>query len=154
MHRLDFLFLSRRSAFRTGSLATFCALLFSLPSPASERREIQFNRDVRPILSDKCFQCHGPSEPREAELRVDTFAGATAGVIVPRKPWESSFVERIMAEDPGDIMPPPKSHKTLTKKEREILVKWIQNGAEYDAHWSLLPVQAQPGKTIDSLPGG
>ena len=113
--------------------------------------EIEFSRDVRPILSDKCFQCHGPSEEREADLRLDTRDGATDWVIVPGKPGESDFVERINATDKDEVMPPPSSHKTLTDEEKEILEQWILEGAEYQAHWSLRPVSRNTESSIDAL---
>lgn len=123
----------------------FCAL-----APSAAADEIQFNRDVRPILSNKCFQCHGPSEPQEAELRLDNSEGAKE-VIVGGNPAASKFVKRILTDDPDDIMPPPKSHKTLTEEEKKILTAWVQSGAEYQDHWSLLPIQASPEKTIDDF---
>ncbi|MEM7015463.1 MAG: PSD1 and planctomycete cytochrome C domain-containing protein, partial [Verrucomicrobiota bacterium] len=125
------------------------AFAIGLVSTAAD--EIEFNRDVRPILSKNCFQCHGPSDHRDADLRLDTYEGATESAIVPGKPEASKFVERIMASDPGDIMPPPKSHKTLTDAEKSILAEWIRSGAEYQEHWSLLPVKSQPDQSIDDL---
>ena len=113
--------------------------------------EIEFSRDVRPILSDKCFQCHGPSEEREADLRLDTRQGATDSVIVPGKPDQSVFVQRISAADEDEVMPPPSSHKKLTDREKEILKKWIRQGAEYQAHWSLRPISQNLETSIDEL---
>ena len=112
---------------------------------------IDFNRDVRPILSDKCFQCHGPSEEREANLRLDTREGATDWAVVPGKPEESVFVERINATDADEVMPPPSSHKSLTRQEKEVLEQWIKEGAEYQAHWSLRPIATYPQTSIDEL---
>jgi len=117
---------------------------------AAEIDGINFNRDIRPILSNKCFQCHGPSE-QEAGLRLDVFDDVTRIAIAPGKPAESLLVTRILTDDPDDVMPPPGSHKKLTDVEKRTLVAWVQSGAEYRKHWSFLPVQAQPDETIDSL---
>ena len=95
--------------------------LLGTPGVSSATDEINFSRDVRPILSNKCFQCHGPSEDREADLRLDTREGAIDWVVVPGKPDESAFIERIFATDEDEVMPPPSSHKSLTDKEREVL---------------------------------
>lgn len=84
-------------------------------------------------------------------MRLDTFDGATESAIVPGKPDESEFVERIFETDPGDIMPPPKSHKTLTSAEKSVLTEWIRAGAEYQKHWSLLPVKSHANKAIDAF---
>jgi hypothetical protein len=104
-----------------------------------------FNRDIRPILSDKCFKCHGPdSMARKADLRLDRRDEAIkAGVIVPGKPEDSPLIERIFSDDPQEMMPPPNSGKTLTREQKELLRKWIASGAEYQSHWSLIPVPKQ-----------
>lgn len=107
--------------------------------------EISFNRDIRPILSDKCFACHGPDEKaREADLRLDTYEGATTGgefaiPIVPGKPEESEVVGRIRETDPDELMPPPESHKTLTAEEKALLEQWIAQGAAYEDFWAFVP---------------
>lgn len=103
-----------------------------------------FNREVRPILSDKCFFCHGPdAEERKADLRLDTAAGAaevvTAGITGP-----SEFVARILSTDPDELMPPPESHKTLKPEELEILQRWIGGGAEYSEPWAYVPPKDHP----------
>jgi hypothetical protein len=91
------------------------ALIFLSSLPA---QGVEFNRDIRPILSDKCFHCHGPDpETREEGLRLDSFAGATEkGVIKPGKPDESEFMKRILHTDKDEVMPPVKSHKKITKE--------------------------------------
>jgi Protein of unknown function (DUF1553)/Protein of unknown function (DUF1549)/Planctomycete cytochrome C len=121
----------------------------SLVSSAADRpipATIKFNRDVRPILSDNCFHCHGPDKnARQAELRLDIRdealkpkdSGATP--IVPKKPGESELVRRIQSTDPDEMMPPPDAHKTLTKRQKEILKRWVEQGAEYQLEWSLEP---------------
>ncbi len=97
---------------------------------------VNFNRDIRPILSDKCFQCHGPdSTHRKAGLRLDTDAGLKA--IVPGKPGESEVFARISTGESDKRMPPKKSGKTLTNAEIELIRRWIEQGAKFDLHWSL-----------------
>jgi hypothetical protein len=112
--------------------------------PVPER--VEFNRDVRPILSNNCFQCHGPDESaRQAELRLDIRAEAIkesatgATPIVAGKRDESELVRRILSNDDAESMPPPESHKTLTPRQKEILVRWVEQGAEYQQHWSFEP---------------
>jgi hypothetical protein len=101
-----------------------------------------FNREIRPILSENCFHCHGPDKKaRKSSLRLDTFMGATEGgelgdPIVPGKPDESEVVARIFSSDPDERMPPPKSKRSLTEKQKNLLKDWIAAGAEYEAHWA------------------
>ena len=96
---------------------------------------VDFQRAVRPILSDNCFQCHGPDKnTRMVDLRLDTKEGAyevrdSGTVIVPGKPQESLLYQRISAEDPARRMPPESSHKSLTPQQIELLKKWIEQGA-------------------------
>src|SRR5687768_10587639 len=104
--------------------------------------KIEFNRDVRPILSNNCFKCHGfDPKAREAERRLDVREGALAdngGVraIVPGNLAESDAWLRISSTDRDELMPPPKSGKTLTPRQIAIIKRWIEQGAEYQAHWS------------------
>ena len=110
--------------------------------------EVSFTRDVRPILSDRCFHCHGPDAPtRKADLRLDTADGIFQGktpAVIPGKPDASPLVARIFSADESEVMPPPDSKKTLTAKEKEVLKQWIQQGAKYEAHWSFEPISNQP----------
>lgn len=109
--------------------------------------EISFDRDIRPILSDKCFHCHGPDEKhRSADLRLDTLEGATRDLggyaaIVPGDLEASELVYRITTDDPDEVMPTPKSHLKLTEKEKQLLKEWVKSGAEYEGHWSFEPVE-------------
>jgi len=111
---------------------------------------VDFNRDIRPILSDKCFHCHGPDpETREEDLRLDTFEGATEdGAIIPGKPEKSELMARILHSDPDEVMPPPKSHKKVTKAEAELLRQWIANGAEYEEPWTYLEPVKEPTPVV------
>ncbi len=113
---------------------------------ASIPARIEFNRDVRPILSDNCFHCHGPDKnARKAELRLDKYEEATKAAesgqtpIVPGKPDGSELVRRINSDDVDELMPPPDSHKTLVPRQKEILRQWIAQGAKYQQHWSFEP---------------
>ncbi len=141
------------------------ALLFSASalisihvSQAAPVGKIEFNRDVRPILSENCYACHGfDPKHREGDLRLDTSDGATqdrdgARGIVPGDLSKSDAWQRIISEDKDEVMPPPKSHKApLTARQREILKTWIEQGAKYERHWSFEPPKAQPGGSIDRL---
>ena len=107
---------------------------------------VSFNRDIRPILSDNCFSCHGPdASHRQADLRLDLRNDAmSAGAIVPGKPAESTLVSRINSTDADELMPPPESHKKLDAKQKELLTRWIEEGAEYQLHWAYeKPVKAE-----------
>jgi hypothetical protein len=100
---------------------------------------IVFNRDIRPILSEACFQCHGPdAATREADLRLDQSQSAMAA-IVPGNPNESELIGRIDSEDPDQRMPPADSRKQLTAEQRRLLTQWIEAGAEYQGHWAYSP---------------
>lgn len=107
--------------------------------------KLQFNRDVSRILGDRCYACHGPDEhSRKSGLRLDQRAGALGtnekgGVIVPGHPELSEFVRRIESDDPDEIMPPPSHKKPLTVGEKQILQRWVFEGAEYQKHWSFVP---------------
>ncbi|MDR3404542.1 MAG: DUF1553 domain-containing protein [Chthoniobacter sp.] len=120
----------------------------------STAADLSFNRDVRPILSDKCFACHGfDPKARKADRRLDTPEGATAEIegvraIVPGDLKQSDAWLRVTSNDKDDVMPPPKSHKTLTAGEKEILKQWIEQGAKYQKHWSFEPPQRAPLPTV------
>jgi hypothetical protein len=127
------------------ALLVSIALLFGHPLVHAQSK-IEYNRDVRPILAENCFACHGPdSAARKASLRLDDRdAAIKIGAIAPGKLKESALIERITADDPKQIMPPPKSHKKLTAIQKETLKRWIADGAEYQLHWSLLAPKRPP----------
>ncbi|WKN45611.1 DUF1553 domain-containing protein [Tunicatimonas pelagia] len=121
--------------------------------------ELDFNFHVKPILSDRCFACHGPDQNhQEADLRLDTPEGAFAALaeseghaIVPGDLAKSVAYQRVISDDPDDVMPPPESNLVLTEYEKEILKKWIEEGAEYKPHWSFTPPErAESPKVKDS----
>jgi hypothetical protein len=126
--------------------------LFSLSVEGFGAEKVRFNRDVRPILSDTCFHCHGPDEKeRKGGLRLDLRAEALkpaksgGSAIVPGKPEQSGIITRIHSGDAEEVMPPPKLHKALTAAQRETLRNWIAQGAEYEGHWAFLkPVRTEP----------
>lgn len=112
--------------------------------------QVSYNFHIRPILSDKCFACHGPdANKREADLRLDTEEGAFKALkespgmfaLVAGKPEESAVYHRIVSEDPGEIMPPPESNLSLSPEEIALIKKWIEQGAKYEPHWAFLKVE-------------
>ena len=125
--------------------ACLLMLLCSMSAASAEDTRLRFNRDIRPILSNKCFRCHGFDEKgRKGDLRLDQREAAIATrdgkqAIVPGKPQESELIHRIDTTDADDIMPPPESKFSLTSAEKETLRRWIAEGAEYEGHWSLIP---------------
>ncbi len=113
-------------------------------SDAAEK--VDFQREIRPLLADKCFACHGrDAEHREGGLRLDEREAALKGgdsgekAIVPGQPDKSELVRRVFASDPDERMPPAKAKKELTASEKELLKRWIAEGAEYKAHWAFTP---------------
>lgn len=110
--------------------------------------EVSFNRDIRPIMSDTCFRCHGPDKnARMGELRLDlreeALKPASSGKvpIVPGKPEESEIVRRIFSTDAAQVMPPEFAHKRLTPAQKETIRQWVAEGARYEGHWSFQPVR-------------
>ena len=110
---------------------------------------VDFNQHIRPILSDRCWSCHGPdAKARKAGLRLDTEEGAYATLtetghtaVVPGKPGSSELVRRILSEEHEVMMPTPESNLTLTDREKALLVRWIEDGAEWKDHWAFLPIE-------------
>jgi len=118
-------------------LSLFLAASTAAPLPD----KVDFNRDVRPILSENCFYCHGPdASHRKAKLRLDLRDAALAKeAFIPGKPEESELSKRLDAEDAEERMPPADSHKKLDDRQKAVLRKWIAQGAEYRQHWSYEP---------------
>jgi len=136
--------------------------LTTLSMMVSQADEISFARDILPILSDNCFYCHGPdANHREGDLRLDQKEDALASrdgkaAIQPGNPEESLVVQRIRAQDPDDLMPPPDSNKALTEEEIDKLEQWITSGADWGRHWSFEPpvrppLPAHAGHPIDAF---
>ncbi|MDB6028298.1 MAG: Protein of unknown function (DUF1553)/Protein of unknown function (DUF1549)/Planctomycete [Verrucomicrobiales bacterium] len=125
-----------------------CLLMFAaLANPVlavNSTNKLSFNRDIRPILSENCFRCHGPDKGnRKAKMRLDDRDSAIEkGAIKPGKPEESELISRINSTKEDEMMPPPDTHKHLKQKEKDLLKEWIAQGAEYEPHWAyILPVR-------------
>ena len=128
------------SVLRIPSFALVFAVLAQISAPG-----VDFNRDIRPILSDNCFFCHGPdAHERKADLRLDTAEGVLADLggyaaVVPGKPDESELIARITSHDPDEVMPPRDSHKALKPAQIELLTRWIAEGAPISEPWAYVP---------------
>ena len=137
---------------RRGALVIFVGLLVASVAQASNEQRVDFNFQIRAILSDRCFKCHGPDpKSRKADLRLDISEGAFAvgkkskvPAIAPRHPEKSEVIRRITSKDPDEKMPPAESHLQLSSAEIDLIRKWIEQGAEYKSHWAFLPVQTVP----------
>ena len=112
-------------------------------SHAAAADKVDFQRQIRPLLADKCFACHGrDDEHRQGEMRLDLRETALKGgesgapAIVPGQPEKSEFVRRVVSLDDTERMPPPDSKKSLTDAEKELLRRWVADGAEYRDHWA------------------
>ena len=136
----------------------------SQPEKNTLPEKVTFNAHIRPILSDKCFACHGfDSTKREENLRLDTVEGAYAALesdgsqhaIVPGNAKKSAVWQRIMTPDEEDVMPPPDFHKPLSEKEKKLITRWIEQGAEYQEHWAFAsivkPEAPAAGNPIDAF---
>jgi hypothetical protein len=131
----------------TGKVVNAIAIL-TLAASALAADVVHFNRDIRPIMSNTCFRCHGPDKSsRMADMRLDireeavkqSESGNTP--IVPGKPEESEIIKRIFAEDPAFRMPPEYSHKVLSDAQKQTIRRWVAEGARYEGHWSFQPVE-------------
>lgn len=122
--------------------------LLSLNLAAADDRPVRFNRDIRPLLTDRCLACHGPdAKTVEGDLRLDLREDAVEKkAIVPGDINASELVRRILSSDVDEVMPPPESHKTISDDERKLIQRWIAEGAEYEAHWAYEPLSAGDAK--------
>ena len=125
-----------------------CLLTITSARAAGIDSKIDFSRDIQPIFSDNCYQCHGPdAERRKAKMRLDTQEGAFGPVgreqdhkaILPGHPEEGSLIERIFSTDADDVMPPADSNRKLTGEQKDLIKRWIAGGAPWGKHWSLIP---------------
>ncbi|MEY3949975.1 MAG: hypothetical protein RJB43_1330, partial [Verrucomicrobiota bacterium] len=127
-------------------------LLFSLSVLSAE--DLRFNRDIRPILSENCFFCHGQDpKHREADLRLDQRSEAIKdndGVfaIVPGHPEKSEILKRLLSHDADDQMPPPESNRKVSPAQIDLIRRWIAQGAPYDKHWSFVPPEKAPAPKL------
>ena len=139
------------------ALPTLALVLATADPPGGGPRveRLDFNRDVRPILSDRCFGCHGPDgAAQKAGLRLDTPEGAFAALrsghraIVPGDLDASEAAVRIRSSDPDEVMPPPELKRPLTDAERDLLLRWIAEGAEYRPHWAFVAPAAPAAPAV------
>jgi hypothetical protein len=144
MNHASGLLRGRREGLHTVLVAIGSLLAMVASGRADER--LEYNRDIRPILFEACFACHGPdSAARKADLRLDKREAALdMGAIVPGKPDESELIRRILSDDPDERMPPPETKKNLSSAQKEKLTRWIAQGAEYQLHWSFIPPVRPP----------
>ena len=137
---------------RTPSLICLAAMLATCISTITSRADepLSFNRDIRPILANQCFACHGPdSASRKADLRLDQRDSAIdMGAITAGQPAESELVARIFSDDDELVMPPLETKKTLTASQKEMLKRWVAEGAEYQRNWSFLVPQKPKLPTV------
>jgi hypothetical protein len=136
----------------------YLALLPPALVVAAPQEPVAFNRDIRPIMSDTCFHCHGfDAKSRKGGLRLDLReealkAGKSGALaIVPGKPEESEVIKRLFTKDEDDRMPSKESHKTLTDTQKELFRRWIAQGAPYEPHWAYAPLQAP---VLPAMPAG
>ncbi|MCA9012788.1 MAG: PSD1 domain-containing protein [Planctomycetaceae bacterium] len=128
-------------------------ILVAQDSPTPLPDVVEYNRDIRPLLSDNCFFCHGPDKnKREADLRLDTQEGLhgnsdRGGALVPGQPAESAIFQRITSSDADLKMPPAQSGKSLSERDIQLLKKWIEQGGQYEGHWAFLPIRQEETTT-------
>ena len=140
-----------RSSHLVGMWAIIASGLTMPASISSDHGDIDFDRDIRPVLAENCLACHGPDEnDRQAGLRLDTREGATAWLpsdgraIVPGDSQASTLVERISSHNPDKHMPPPEAGEPLSEQQVQIITRWIEQGAGWQEHWSFRPLQVSP----------
>ena len=137
----------------TAPRAVFSCLLLAMVSALSAE-EIRFNRDIRPILSENCFFCHGQDpKHREAKLRLDVRAEAllehdSGFAIIPAHPEKSEIIRRLLSHNADDQMPPPESNRKVTPAQIELIKRWISQGAPYEKHWAFLPPEKAPSPAL------
>ena len=149
------------ASYRSSStLRLFAGSFLGLMAASAAAEKVDFARDVRPILSNRCFKCHGPDEgARKGKLRLDDREAALGEgksgeiAIVPGKAADSELVKRLHAEDPDDRMPPASAKMELSDREKRILEQWIAEGAEYRPHWSFVAPQVTGTHSIDEFIG-
>ena len=141
---INFLLLVSRMTFRS---SVFFLLLWPSAAKAAPVVPVSFNRDIRPLMSNTCFHCHGPdASHRKAKLRLDIREEALKPgksgelPIVPGKPDESEIMKRIFSADEDELMPPPEEHKPFTQEQKEIFRRWVAEGAVYEPHWAYTPL--------------
>jgi hypothetical protein len=120
-------------------IAALTALTTQLQAAANTSDSVDYGRDIRPILAENCFYCHGQdASKRKAKMRLDTFDGqrGKSGIIIPGRPDDSELIKRIVTADNDDLMPPADSHRALKDGQKQLLRRWIAEGAPFDSHWA------------------
>ena len=145
-----------RASFGLTLIAAMCGPFALLAAEPSAVPRVEFNRDIRPILSDKCFTCHGPdSAKRQAGLRLDVRESAVAErdggtrAFAPGSSSTSESLRRVMSSDPDEVMPPPNNGVKLSPRETDLLMRWLDDGADYQPHWSFLAPRATVPPTTE-----
>ena len=125
-------------------------LCHGFTAPLCSQTPLDFNRDIRPILAENCLYCHGQdANKRQGDLRLDDRDGAiAAGAVVPGDTAASSLIQRIHSENPDEQMPPLKSNRKLSVEQKEILTRWIAEGAGYRKHWAFLTPERPPEPAV------
>jgi Protein of unknown function (DUF1553)/Protein of unknown function (DUF1549)/Planctomycete cytochrome C len=142
--------MTRNVLARPMSLLTIVATILLSPFQQSWAQEVNFNRDIRPLLSKNCFKCHGFDEKsRQADLRLDT-AEAAAKIIDPAKPTESELWKRITSTDPENVMPPPNEQHQLSASEKTLIENWLKSGGKYQGHWALEKIANPEPPTVSA----
>ena len=138
------------------SLAVLALGLTAEAAAQAADQTVRFNRDIRPIISENCFHCHGPDPgSRKAGLRLDTKEGffestpKRSATVISGNPEKSELFRRIMTTDEEDIMPPPKEHKVLKPEQKQLIKRWIEQGAPWEPHWSFLKPERPVPPSID-----
>ncbi len=127
-------------------LALSLGILAAVAVAAAETAPLEYNRDIRPILSENCFYCHGPdANKREAKLRLDIREEAVKQkAFIPGDAAGSELVKRLFSKDEDEVMPPPEAHRTVTAAQKETLKRWITAGAPYEEHWAFVAPRRAP----------
>ena len=133
------------------TLVLLLPIIGAWASAADSAERLTFNRDIRPILAEHCFTCHGQDKAaRKSDLRLDEREAALKGgksgdaAIIPGRPEASVLIKRVLTTDPDDIMPPTKAKNPLKPAEIATLRRWIVQGADYQPHWAYIPPQQKP----------
>ncbi|MEM9352931.1 MAG: PSD1 and planctomycete cytochrome C domain-containing protein [Planctomycetota bacterium] len=135
---------------KLNALLFFAACCQPLAADQTDGIAVSFNEDIRPILADRCYACHGPGE-QQSELRLDNFESATEWAIVPHDAESSEVLARVLSDEPGYRMPPEEANKpSLSPEEVDTLRRWIDEGAEYQPHWSYRPVTRPEPPTVEN----
>jgi hypothetical protein len=132
-------------------IAALTVATTQLQAAANTSDSVDYGRDIRPILSENCYYCHGQdASKRKAKLRLDTFDGqrGKSGIIIPGRPDDSELIKRILTSDPDDLMPPADSHRTLKEAQKQLLRRWIAEGAPFDGHWAFATPQRPPEPAV------